>query len=267
MIIQKNINVRDDRLLDGLIPVLDIINQIESGDDDVIDIDFRHIQFVTPLFVLPLMVYMHGSNRQISCTNLSQYLNTIQFPNGLIPDGMRRSEFLARMEGYAHKSYIPIVNFPASVRNDDDKNAVLSTAESIISRQLGLTANIVTGLKYMIGESIDNITEHSLSERGYIFAQAYRGKRYLDVCVADTGITLLGSYLKHADNEIASDLEGEQGYIHEKPAECRKQRIWYLYIQENVDRGIGGTLYHVVRQSDPFKKQGTRQIPFAPGAN
>jgi hypothetical protein len=44
---------------------------------------------------------------------------------------MRRSEFLAHMEGYAHKSFIPIVNFPASARNDGDKNAILTSIISL----------------------------------------------------------------------------------------------------------------------------------------
>jgi anti-sigma regulatory factor (Ser/Thr protein kinase) len=210
MIIQKNINIQDDKLLNGLMPVLEIINQIEESKDREVTIDFQFTKFVSPLFVLPLMVYLHGSRKQISCVNISSYLSTAHFPGGIIPDDMRSSEFLARMEVYARKNFVPIVNFPASARNDDDKNAILSTVESIIERQLGLTSNIVTGLKYMIGESIDNITEHSESERGYIFAQAYPQKRYLDVCIADTGITLLGSYRKQKDNEIESDLEAIQ---------------------------------------------------------
>lgn len=210
MIIRKNINIQDDRLLNGLLPVLEIINQIESSNDEEILIDFSSTRFATPLFVLPLMVYLCGSRRKIECTNLSPYLDTVKFWNGIVPDDMRRSEFLAHMEGYTHKSYIPIVNFPAARGHDDDKSAILSTVESIISRQLGLAPNIVTGLKYMIGESVDNITEHSESERGYIFAQAYPNKGYLDICIADTGITLLGSYQKQVDNEIESDLEAIQ---------------------------------------------------------
>lgn len=63
------------------------------------------------------------------------------------------------------------------------------------------------GLKYMVEETLDNITEHSESERGYIIAQAYPRKGYLDICMADNGVTLLGSYMKLADNEIVSDLE------------------------------------------------------------
>lgn len=52
-----------------------------------------------------------------------------------------------------------------------------------------------------------NITEHSESDRGYIFAQAYPTKGFLDVCIADRGVSLLGSYEKLPDNEILSDME------------------------------------------------------------
>ena len=54
----------------------------------------------------------------------------------------------------------------------------------------------------MIEECVDNITQHSKSERGYIFAQAYPHKQYLDICVADNGITLLGSYHENNDFDI-----------------------------------------------------------------
>ncbi|MDR0982878.1 MAG: hypothetical protein LBM07_06530 [Culturomica sp.] len=108
MIIQKNINIQDDKLLNGLMPVLEIINQIEESDDDNITIDFVSTSWVSPMFVLPMMVYLYGSRRQINCVNIPAYLNIIHFPNGIIPDDMRRSEFLAHMEGYAHRNYIPM---------------------------------------------------------------------------------------------------------------------------------------------------------------
>lgn len=125
-------------------------------------------------------------------------------------DKMRKSEFLAIIEKYSRKTYIPIVSFPTTRDSDDEKDSILSTVESIIERQLGLTSNIAIGLKYMLGESIDNIIQHANSERGYIFAQSYPDKGYLDICIADSGITLLGSYQTLPDNEIESDLEAIQ---------------------------------------------------------
>jgi anti-sigma regulatory factor (Ser/Thr protein kinase) len=77
----------------------------------------------------------------------------------------------------------------------------------MIIQQLNIQSNVANGFKYMIDETLDNITEHSESDRGYIFAQAYPTKGFLDVCIADRGVSLLGSYEKLPDNEILSDME------------------------------------------------------------
>ena len=90
------------------------------------------------------------------------------------------------------------------------KNSILSAVENLIVRQLGLTSNVTAGLKYIIEECVDNITEHSESIRGYIFAQAYPQKRFIDVCIADSGITLLGSYKKLIDNPFLSGIDAIQ---------------------------------------------------------
>ena len=110
------------------------------------------------------------------------------------------------MEKYSLKRYIPIIDFAAG-KNDDDQETISTVVENIIIRQLNIQPNVATGLKYMVEEALDNITEHSESDRGYIFAQAYPSKGYLDICIADRGVTLLGSYKKLPDNEIESDNE------------------------------------------------------------
>jgi anti-sigma regulatory factor (Ser/Thr protein kinase) len=88
-----------------------------------------------------------------------------------------------------------IINFSAE-RSSDAKEAISSIVENIIIRQLNIKSNVANGLKYMIEETLDNITEHSESDRGYIFAQAYPRKGFLDVCIADRGVTLLGSVIQ-----------------------------------------------------------------------
>ena len=160
--------------------------------------------------MLPLVVYLNSCDKNITIVNMHEYLQTIGFATGMCPDKMRKSEFVAIMEKYSQKTYIPIVSFPATKDSDDEKDAILSTVESIIMRQLRLDSNISTGLKYMLGESIDNIIQHAQSERGYIFAQSYPNKKFIDICIADSGITLLGSYQTLPDNEIESDLEAIQ---------------------------------------------------------
>ncbi len=207
MIIKDYINVKDDRLIDGLTPVVRIMSQIEGTVDQAVTIDFNDTRFISPVFALSLIIYLSRCGKQVSYKNVPDYLERIEFGNGGIkPDMMRQTEFLAEIEKYTTKTYIPIIDFAAG-RNSDAKEAVSSIIENIIIQQLSIQTNVANGLKYMIDEILDNITEHSESDRGYIFAQAYPNKGFLDVCIADRGVSLLGSYKKLLDNEISSDIE------------------------------------------------------------
>ena len=210
MLIKRRINIQDDKLLNGLQDVFPIMYEIGNSKDLEDTIDFSKTSFVSPTFVLPLMVYANGCGKTIHFSNATPYMKHLHFGEGIISDQMRNTEFKAKMEGYSGKSFIPVINFPASDCQVDEKNSILTTVESIITKQVGLSPNVSTGVKYIINEIVDNITEHSESERGYILAQSYPQKKYLDICIADNGITLLGSYQKLKDNEIASDLEAIQ---------------------------------------------------------
>ena len=201
------VNVGNE-LIDGLSKAVGVMSRIQPLNDDVIELDFGGTQFVSPLFVSALLVYIRHTDKQINITNQKDYLNVIRFSEGLLPDKMRRSEFMATMESFSKKSYIPIVNFPVTNTDEGVKNVVLSTIEELIVRQLHIDKNVSEGLKYFISELVDNITEHSRSERGYIFAQAYPKKGYLDLCISDCGISILGSYKQSVKySEIDSDIE------------------------------------------------------------
>lgn len=210
MYIKLNTKISDTKMSDGLLAAMDVVDQINGCEDKDITIDFSRVGFVTPLYVLPLVVFINGCSKRISITNINEYLQTIEFEKGLQPDKLRKSQFLAIMEKYSRKTYIPIISFPATKDSDDEKDAILTTVESIIVRQLRIDSNVTIGLKYMLGECIDNIIQHANSERGYIFAQSYPNKGYLDICIADAGITLLGSYKTLENNEICCDLEAIQ---------------------------------------------------------
>lgn len=210
MDIKLRVNIDDKHMSGGLLAAMNTINQINECAENNITLDFSAVKFVTPLFVLPLVVFFNSCDKNITITKISDYLQTIGFTKGISPDKMRKSEFIAIMEKYSRKTYLPIVSFPASKDNDDEKDAILTTVESLIVRQLSITPNVATGIKYMIGESIDNIIQHANAEQGYILAQSYPNKGYLDICIADSGITLLGSYKTLMDNEIESDLEAIQ---------------------------------------------------------
>ncbi len=206
MDIEVSSNIGDKFLL-GLEEVLNVIDSINQSNDDEDVIIFQNNIFVTPLFILPLLVYVNGCIKRIRYQYSNNYLNTIQFGiGGLKPDELESGIFHDLMDKCSFKTYIPIINFPTDLKFTRERNEILSTVESLLSHQVHAQSNITAGLKYLIGENIDNIIEHSDSERGYIFSQAYPSKKYLDICIADNGISLLGSYCKMKENMYIDHL-------------------------------------------------------------
>ena len=261
MIIKEHINIPDEWLLDGLGPVVRMMTQVEdSPEEEEVTVDFSQTQFISPVFVLSLIVYLAGCGKKVHITNVPEYLKTIGLiSGGLKPDRMRRTEFLALLESYSSKTYIPIVDFSASV-HDDEKDAISSVVENMIIRQLNMRPNVANGMKYMIEETLDNITEHSRSERGYIFAQAYPKKGYLDVCIADRGVTLLGSYKKLSDNEIETDLEAikaaNRGISSKNLPDAENRGYGIRTSKRMLVDGLGGQYLMISGEALYFKRQG-----------
>lgn len=208
MRILEHINVQQEKLSSGLSLALRICRKIDSSPDSSDVIDFSQAEFVTPTFIIPILVYIKKSRKNISLENVDGYLKSISLSTyGVNSGAMRKLEFAAYLERFSKKRYIPLISFPAANDRVEDKNSIMSVIESIIIRQSGLKQNIVSGIKYMLGEIVDNISEHSRSEYGYILAQCYPASRYIDVCIGDTGITLLGSYSQLLDYDINNDGE------------------------------------------------------------
>lgn len=243
MIISNTINVNDN-FLDGLAQVVKIMADVESSEDIDLTIDFSNTKFVSPVFVLSLIVYLTGCGKKVSIINTNNYLATIGLERfGVRTDLMRRTQFVAFLERFSNKTFIPIITFPAD-SNNDEKETISSVVENMIIRQSQIASNVAQGIKYMVAETLDNITEHSESPIGYIFAQAYPQKGYLDICIADQGISLLGSYKKVPDNEIIDDMEALKAAnrrISSKnrtEAESRGYGIWTS--KRMLVEGLGG---------------------------
>ena len=206
MIIKEIINIQDDRVSNALKPLVCIMNLINNSEDNEVIFDCSDIQFVSPLFIVSLMLYLKSCGKNVEIVNISQYLDTVRFKKPLKPDEISNQTFLSLMGCQEYKSYIPVISFPASSNRAKDKDAILTTIESILCSKLNIASNVSYGLKYIIGEMVDNISEHSESERGYIFAQYYKTKKYFDLCIADEGIKLYGSFNK-AGIEVEDDIE------------------------------------------------------------
>ncbi len=246
MIIKLNANIQDGRMSDGLLAAIEVINQInQATEQESIYIDFSNVRLVTPLYILPLVIYIKGCERDVHIININTYLQSIGFDSGISPDSMRKAEFIATMEQYSNKAYTPIISFPATKESDDEKDTILSTIETIIIRQSNITPNVAHGIKYILGECVDNIIQHANSQRGYIITQSNQEKGYIDVCIADNGMTLLGSYQTLNDNEIESDLEAIQaanrGISTKNLPNAENRGYGIITSKKMLVKGLGGT--------------------------
>ena len=141
----------------------------------------------------------------------SQRLKDILFPCGLAAKDMRPVQLKAVLNGYSNNSSFPIIEFPAAYSSEDETSSIISCLESTIYANLNTTPiNIINGLRYVIGEIIDNVTQHSKSNNGYIYPYINHEEGYIEVAIADCGIGLLGSYNANNDYDICSDIEAIQ---------------------------------------------------------
>ena len=109
MKIDATVNIQDNNLLYGLQEVLKIIELIIKSEDREDIICFQKRTFVTPLFILPLLVYVSGCEKVIRFDNYSSYMDTIHFSQGgLKPDMTEHSDFLASLNKFAYKTFLPI---------------------------------------------------------------------------------------------------------------------------------------------------------------
>ncbi len=207
MNMEININIQNqENILECLSSTFDIAQSVNQTEDCSVLLDLSDIHIPSPSLILPLSILLSDMSKELTFV-LSDALKTAHFNNEINADEMRLSAFRAHMQAYSQTDYLPIIAFPATNAKEDEKDSIQSVVESILIQQIGNLGNISLGLRYIIGECVDNITQHAKSQYGYIAAQTNKEKQYLDICIADKGITLLGSYKENNDTDIVTDME------------------------------------------------------------
>ena len=207
MVMDIKVNIHDqDNILECLSSVFDIVQAVKRTEDRSVMLDLSGIHTPSPVLTLPLLILLASTGEELTYV-LSDVLKAAHLGNEIKADDMRLSAFKAQMQAYSQTNYLPIVAFPATKAKEDEKDSIQSVVENILIQQIGSVGNISLGLRYIIGECIDNITQHAKSEYGYIAAQTNKEEQYLDISIADKGITLLGSYRENNDTDIVSDME------------------------------------------------------------
>nr|DAX62584.1 MAG TPA: hypothetical protein [Caudoviricetes sp.] len=181
---------RDDRIGSVFNALFPVIHQTESA-TDAVEWDFSQASFLHPFYLAPLAIYKAECGRMISCIgmqgHMDSYFKAISFerPFDVFQPGAQNL-----LQPYTHKSYIPISRFAVGGRRHDRAQEIL---QRVIETQPGFSPNMKTPVSLMLGELIDNISEHTEADYGYLFCQRVRGELY--ITIADSGRTVYGSFV------------------------------------------------------------------------
>lgn len=213
MIIQHNYHI-SDKMSDGLNAALSFINDSLASKDSEDVFDLKGVSFTPPMFLMPIQIFRQNTTKSLSFAGISDYLNHLYFvQGGLDSERHRLTEFAAIMEAYASKTYIPLIRFNAEVNQSQQKDKILESLYTIIIRQTGVNKDLAEAIRFMISEITDNITEHADTANGFIVAQAYPNKQFMDVCIGDAGISLLGSYKEAGSLDVDTDIKAMEKVI------------------------------------------------------
>ena len=172
-----------------------VIAETEAA--DAVLWDFSDVTFLHPFFLAPLAIYKNTSGKDIKCINISlriqAYLNSICFDRMLYFDHDKREDVEAVMQKYTNKTYLPLCSFAMTNAN---KDAFGSIMKAILMKQTNIGQKGNSSLSYLISELLDNIYEHSQSPYGYLFSQYSAKEGVINLCIADTGISIAGSFEK-----------------------------------------------------------------------
>lgn len=183
---------QSDNLTAQLKCLYQTFKQFKFGEQ--VEFDLSNLQWACPMLVLPLAAYIQESGSTYKNSKIESYLSNMHFPGGVqsIP------------EWQMEKNFIPIGFLQ---REDIIQNEKLTSCfTEMIYKIFERTKGIKDAVDYPLTELVANIFEHSKSASGYVFAQFYPKKKYLDICIVDTGRGLAKSY----NEEVGFGLSDEQ---------------------------------------------------------
>jgi len=179
-----------------------------------VSFDFSLITWINPLMLLPIGAHIQTTSGNYSSPSaISSYLSAIQFPHGVDTiDALQQS-----------KTYIPIgvLKRQADVGRERLESAFLH----LLTTTIGDTPGSRNAIYYPISELTTNIFDHSQSDTGWILAQWYPNKKFLDLCIVDRGRGLAATYqeelgltltddeaIRNALQGVSTKKERERGY-------------------------------------------------------
>ena len=159
--------------------------------------DFQDVKWIFPTLILPIASYIYYTDSDFlppTRPDVNSYLTIINFPKGI----SSASELKKR-----ERSYIPI-----TLLNDDDpieRAKLQSEFLEMIYKVLAPSVEVKNAIYYPIEELVENIFQHSQKNEGFVFAQYYPTKKFLELSIVDRGIGIANSYKKRRGLEVSDE--------------------------------------------------------------
>lgn len=229
--------------------LIKVIAETESA--ETVQWDFADVQFLHPFFLAPLAIYKNTSGKDIECVNISlrmqSYLNSICFDRMLHFESDNRNDVDDVMARYLDNTYIPLCSFAMT---DANKDAFGSVLQQMIVKQAKIQSGGSSSLSYLISELFDNIFEHSQSKNGYAFSQFLEREGCINLCIADTGITIFNSYKNSGkyQEEINNDetealILANEGYSTKNRPEAENRGYGISTSKKMLVEGMKGSFF------------------------
>ena len=205
--------------------------------------DFRNISFAMPIFlsgITAISERLKTTGCKIELQNCSQrYFDRVCLCNAFRPED--HQDWKQILESHQGKTYLPIIDLSNSSNRQaiDIKNQSLSSLSDIITERVELDIDHKMALKYFISEITDNATDHSRTDRTFIFAQYYKLREYIDLCIIDNGIGIRGSY-DLASIPVNNDMEAIQKAVAGISTKGKERGYGIHTTMNAVVQGLGG---------------------------
>jgi len=160
--------------------------------DEPVTFNMRYLTWAYPLVILPIASHINDAGGEYHLPmnpNVRDYLSFVRFPDGVTSPS----------EVALSRTYFPICTL---LRYSEDRSKLESAFVDMIFKVLPDHSSVRAAVHYPLAEFIDNIFEHSRSDRGYIFAQYYPTKNYLDMCVVDRGRGFAKTYKEERNYDL-----------------------------------------------------------------
>lgn len=240
---------RDERIGSAFNYLFQVIQATDNCCEDNLFWDLSNTSCFHPFFLAPLVIYKQKCNKVINCikkpSHIVGYLNIICFDTPLSIDA--NGNLKKVLEHYTTKTYLPVCQFDLCKGNLDGLQTIL---QETIKIQSGADYRITTPLSYLLGELIDNMTEHSHGKHGYIFSQYLKKEECIDLVLADDGITIFGSYVKSrkyletiGNNEVKALTLANEGHSTKNLPDAENRGYGISSSKKMLVDGLGGSFF------------------------